>query len=519
MVKSQMGLLQEGVIFHRVAPKVRATVTPGQSGYSRDVADAQLLLHELMAERKGLGLPLWSIFGDLEKAFPRTWRQGMLKQLREKALLTDGMFALLGSILEADHVHVYISGVSVVLVKQGVSEGGLIGPLCFPSFMDSLTQALQEADCGVGFGISMPGAWVNHTWKGAGTPEATCTRQLIDSINCGGLLPDSAALSMSPSLEASALLALDRTAKLRLAAILHADDPVLLSSSFGGAEKLLAVQTDWAYRWKVTPHCGGDKSVVMACGPVGINDVIAGLPPLSMQLSGRLSTPLIYKISHKWLGLLWHHLLDLSVAMQGVIRSASAKFAILSGLVNARLLPLCVVVKLFEALIEGSMRFGRWLYATSPGAGEILDELYVKWARALIGAPPWRNAGVASSEVGWQISGQGRAVIDVAAKRAYFYNLEPDVYQHTFLLGHSMQGASWARRGAELLRDWGILDWPAWSTPGSSPDQYKAYVRQSVARVCHESWLGVASAHTQPVEYLALRPSMSTFSAIQQHYL
>ena len=49
----------------------------------------------------------------------------------------DGMLALLGSILEYDRVHVYISGASVVIVDQGVSKGGPIGPLPFPCFMDT----------------------------------------------------------------------------------------------------------------------------------------------------------------------------------------------------------------------------------------------------------------------------------------------------------------------------------------------------------------------------------------------
>lgn len=183
----------------------------------------------------------------------------MLSQLREKAQLTDGIFTLLGSILESDHVHVYISGVSVVLVVQGVSEGGLVGPLCFPSFMDALPEALLEEGCGVGLGINMPQVWAHHSFKGTGTPDDTCTQQLIDTINSGGPLPDSSALSDAPQLEASALLALDRTAKIRLTVTLHADAPLLPSFTFGGTCKLLNVQCRWAYGLKVTPHCGAAK--------------------------------------------------------------------------------------------------------------------------------------------------------------------------------------------------------------------------------------------------------------------
>ena len=45
MIKSQMGLLQEGLLFNRLSSQVRSSITPGQSGYIRDVGHAHLLLH------------------------------------------------------------------------------------------------------------------------------------------------------------------------------------------------------------------------------------------------------------------------------------------------------------------------------------------------------------------------------------------------------------------------------------------------------------------------------------------
>eukprot|EP00959_Pyramimonas_sp_CCMP1952_P156556 3274147-Pyramimonas_sp.AAC.1 len=75
MIKAQLGLLQEGVLCNRLRPIVRAAITPGQSGYIRDTGDAHLLLHELVAEAEHHGRPLIALFGDLQKAFPRTWRQ------------------------------------------------------------------------------------------------------------------------------------------------------------------------------------------------------------------------------------------------------------------------------------------------------------------------------------------------------------------------------------------------------------------------------------------------------------
>ena len=55
--------------------------------------------------------------------------------------------------------------------------------------------------------------------------------------------------------------------------------------------------------------------------------------------------------------------------MHAVIFQAQAKFASLAGIAKANILPLCYVRALFECVVEGTVRFGRWLYATSPSAG------------------------------------------------------------------------------------------------------------------------------------------------------
>lgn len=58
-VQSQFGLLQQAVLYGRVEVRVRSFLTPGQSGYVRDVADAQLLLLELAAASEASSRPMW----------------------------------------------------------------------------------------------------------------------------------------------------------------------------------------------------------------------------------------------------------------------------------------------------------------------------------------------------------------------------------------------------------------------------------------------------------------------------
>ena len=77
-VKVQMGLLQQAILSGRMLPSVRNELEAGQSGYARGVEDPVLLLHELIALRRGLLLPTWYLMGDFKKAFPRTWREDVL---------------------------------------------------------------------------------------------------------------------------------------------------------------------------------------------------------------------------------------------------------------------------------------------------------------------------------------------------------------------------------------------------------------------------------------------------------
>ena len=195
MVRAQLGLLQEGLLFQRLQGPLRDRITQGQSGYIRDVGDAHLLLHELTAAAIQARKTIIAVFGDLQKAFPRTWREGLLLNLHEFGGVRDGAFALLRSILEEDCVHINHNGCAVVWVQQGVPEGGSMGPLAFPLYMEGLTRELLAADLGVGIGARVPEAWREHTWAGEGTPSPELTGRLEAAIREGGPLPSPALLA------------------------------------------------------------------------------------------------------------------------------------------------------------------------------------------------------------------------------------------------------------------------------------------------------------------------------------
>ena len=77
-----MGLLQE------------AALVAGDSGYVRDVADPDMVLHELLATAIQTGRPIYVVLGDFKHAFPNTWREALLVLLKRSASVRGGAVLL-----------------------------------------------------------------------------------------------------------------------------------------------------------------------------------------------------------------------------------------------------------------------------------------------------------------------------------------------------------------------------------------------------------------------------------------
>ena len=67
-------------------------------------------------------------------------------------------------------------------------------------------------------------------------------------------------------LEASALRAMDLHAPARIAAVFHADDPVLPASSAGALQESINAMASWASRHNAALHLAPRKSVFMRSG-------------------------------------------------------------------------------------------------------------------------------------------------------------------------------------------------------------------------------------------------------------
>ncbi|CAK0880182.1 unnamed protein product [Prorocentrum cordatum] len=226
-----------------------------------------------------------------------------------------------------------------------------------------------------------------------------------------------------------------------------------------------------------------------------------------LRLVGRPPVPIHPVEQHLWLGLRWQHEQNFLPLLNQRLAAAGAQCASLAGLVANGGVPLAVAMATFEMVIEGSFRFGRWLLAVAPGASEVLNAAYEGWARSFIGAPPWRNAMVAASELGWPLSGAGRAAVDVAVRRATLWALpEDDLYGAVFRGSQAAGHPSWARASLCLLQDWGVEDWPIWKARcAGSLAAYKAYAKTVITGRCLAARAQALDGHP----YVQLRPCVS----------
>ena len=514
-VPVQMGLLQETVLANRVRPRMLQHLYPGQSGFLRDVSDPQLVLHEVLAVVRESLRSAWLAPSDLWKAFPHTWRDGLLLLIHEGPRLRDGVFALLGSTLEFDVVLVNQAGSSEVLVTEGVPEGGLVGPLAFTQLPDVLVKDLHECGFGIGVDVSMPAEWEGHQWVGCGTPEPAAVEVILEALHGHGVLPSCDALESSACLEASALRALDRTASIRIAALLHADDPLFVDSTRGGLQGIMDRAALWAYRFKAAFHLGAAKNVVQVAGEAAHAAASSSLTPVFFNPPCAPPSSLAFSSQHKWLGFLLRPDLDLRPALLSRIRAAESKFLELSGLVSCGILPLWLALDMFETKVDGVLRPGRWLLAIAWDAKTSYNDAFESWARSLLGSQRWRSGAVATGELGWRLSGFDRAIVDLASRRARLWNLPAcDLYAGVFRAAHGWPGATWSKVSLALLDDHGILDWPCWAGPGSSVKAYVKYVRGTLRSSHLIVWKASAEKHVHPFPYLLLREEPSSDAVI-----
>ena len=498
-VKSQMGLLQEGVLMHELRPTIQAAVSDNQSGYVRDCGDPVLSLHLIFQMRAALSLPWWICLGDFQSAFPKVWREDLLCLLNKQAGLSGASLCLLASMFQLDVVIVGLGGPSAVEIRSGLPEGGVLGPATYTSLPESLTRLLEDNGLGIGLDPKIPEVWQGFIWTGGGNPDPSMIDTLHLRLTDGGRLPRRSQLANDPNLEASALAALDRSCSRRLVALLHADDPVFVASSAGQLQTCMNLVASWSLNHGARFHLGAEKTVTM-------NNVGGKAQVVNFCYPSSTPTLLLSVTLKKWLGCLLSFDASVSDTLRERLGAAEVAFSRMCGLVACGALPLAHAAALFAAKVDGVLASYRWLWAVAPDCESIVNSRYHRWALALFGSEPWRNATIAELELGWSLTGFARAVEAVALRRAKLLLLQKaDLHAFLFTIASTVEG-TWAHKSKLLLGAWSLEDLDVGTEPMAS---YKLKVRRALEARCSDLRAADVARHVFPFPYsnLQLGPS------------
>ena len=444
----------------------------------RSTDDPLLVLSEVATIVKAQGRCALCNMGDFWRAFPSTWREDIVLLSAQGPRLQGGALHLLGSILLFDVAFVFLSGESVLLIEQGLPEGGVLGPILYLLLPNSLAVELKGARCGLGVNPVIPEAWQNVQWSGHGSPCNRLVETITAAIQNGEVLPTAGALAADTTLLASAARALDLLSPVVLCNLFHADDPIFLASSHGEMQRVLNLAAAWSWKHGAQFHSNSGKNVVFILGTSA-----GSLPPLSLEVSPGVSVWLQYAThAHRWLGWLWDEFHGYDATFKARCGAASTHAAVLAGLVAARAIPLPLAVVLWESKVMGCMTPGLWLYSVcAANADEQLNHYVGTWLLALVGAPPWTSDVAVRWDLGMPLSGAVRALRCVALRRAGLWCLpEDDLYRSFFLLSHDFP-ETWSSLSLSKLRHWNIPDFPE---SGLSLRKYKRMVSDLLSDAC-----------------------------------
>ena len=369
---------------------------------------------------------------------------------------------------------------------------------------------LESMNVGFGVGVKMPPAWASHKWICVGTPDPALTAAMRAAIRGECPLPPSAALHAWPDLEASAARALDLEAPLRLAAIFHADDPSFPSSSRGALQSTCDLMASWSARSKAEFHVAKKKSVIMIAGTAEARAAAASAPPVTLRRTPSGPANILEIVEgHRYLGVLWRPDLQFLPSLSANLHAADSAFQPLAGLVAARAIPLATAALLFESKIDSVLAHGRWLYFSEESRA-MTNATFERWAKGLLGGTRWRNGAVATSELGWSLSGEARIVRAVALRRWRILSCDADdVYRRVFDLASTRGGSSWAAQSCSLLRQSALV---VEADAAGQLEQYDALKKRVTACLVARDlprWEATAGQHHGQVQYLLFQKSPS----------
>ena len=252
---------------------------------------------------------------------------------------------------------------------------------------------------------------------------------------------------------------------------------------------------------------GPRKSVVL---PIGNEFERAQDAEVILRTSDDECSSLAIAHDHKWLGLQWSVCLEFTNSLKMRLGYADKKCSELTELVAANALPLHMAVVIFEAKIDSYLAYGCWLHALcAKDAEDLFTEFYDKCALRFLGAPSWRRAALAHSELGHRFAPYHKVLKHVALRLAKVEMAEVQDFHSTTAKQLAHISGTWCYKASEHLTEQGLpLFLPHNTYRDKGYENYKKSVDSILMDRSSEQYGVSVNASSNPLPYFCVQEGL-----------
>ena len=180
----------------------------------------------------------------------------------------------------------------------------------------------------------------------------------------------------------------------RLSVLLYADDIVLLAESEHDLQLLLDTVNVWCRRWRVELNRNKTQVVHFRTKASPPSEVVFTCGALDLNL-----TP-----SYKYLGLVLHEHLDMSVTAKAIAQSASRALGLVISKCKANGgVPYKIYTKLYDALVRPVLEYGAGIYGCQEYSA--INAVHNRACRFFMGVGRYTPSLAVRGDMGWTLPG------------------------------------------------------------------------------------------------------------------